>query len=198
MSPTRARLSGHGAFVIPRPGYQLARVDGGPASSLRVTYREESQLVEIGGTEPISEQLLEVLADPSSAAWRIQTDTFACAWPAGFVLADDPDELSAFVLAGENGALIWVSGPMPAERALPIENLADEDQTVRAVADEGENARIDLDYVLDSEPWWQRRYVLRWDGEVLVVSGQARALDEEWVCVALEELTGSLTPTRLN
>jgi len=88
---------------------------------------------------------------------------------------------------------------MPREGALPIENLADEGQNIRAVADEGENVRIDLDYVFEGEPWWQRRYVLAWTADtVLVLSAQAKALDEEVVAAAIDEVAQSIAPSQPN
>lgn len=194
-----ARIVGHGAVVLPRTGYQLERVAGASESTLRVTYGEDAQLLDVSAPEAAASALAEVAPGPLMRAWRIETDTFTCAWPRGLTLADDPDALSAFVLAGPNGALIWASGPMPRERATPIESLADEGQNIRAVADEGDNVRIDLDYVFEGEPWWQRRYVLAWsDDTVLVVSAQAKALDEEVVAAAIDELAQSIAPSHLN
>lgn len=199
MAHTPARLAGHGALVVPRLGYQLERVDGAPESSLRVTCGEESAVLDVRAADADASPLAVVAPGPPTLAWRILTDTYSCAWPLGFVLADDPDGLSSFLLAGERGALMWVSGPMSRERALPIENLADEDQRVRAIADEGENVRIDLDYVHEGEPWWQRRYVLRWGAdEVLVLTAQAMALDEDVVRAAIDELAQTIAPALPN
>lgn len=196
---SRARIVGHGAVVLPRAGYQLERVAGASESTLRVTYGDDAQVLDVSAPEAAESTLAEVAPGPLMRAWRIETDTFACAWPIGLTLADDPDALSAFILAGANGALIWVSGPMPRERALPVENLADEGQNIRAVADEGENVRIDLDYVFEGEPWWQRRYVLAWTADtVLVLSGQAKALDEEVVAAAIDEIAQSIAPSQPN
>lgn len=196
---TPARIVGHGVVVVPRAGYQLERVADASESTLRVIYGENRKLLDVAAPDAAESAFAEVAPGPQMRAWRIETDTFTCAWPRGFTLADDPDALSAFVLAGTNGSLIWVSGPMPRERATPIEGLADEGQNIRAIADEGENVRIDLDYVFEGEPWWQRRYVLAWGAEtVLVLSAQAKALDEDVVAAGIDELAQSIAPSQLN
>lgn len=198
MAKSPARLAGYGALVLPRAGYQLERVEGAE-SSLRVIYGAERGALDVRAADAATSTLAGVLPGPATRAWSIIADTYTCAWPQGFVLADDPDGLSAFLLAGAHDALVWVSGPMPSERALPIETLADEGQNIRAVADEGENARIDLDYVHEGEPWWQRRYVLRWGADdVLVLTAQARALDEDAVCAAIDEVAATIAPSLPN
>jgi hypothetical protein len=194
-----AHLAGHGALVVPRAGYQLERVEGGPDSALRVTNGSERGLLDVRAPERETNPLAEVLLGPPTHAWRIETRAFVCAWPRGFVLADDPDGLSPFLLAGPRDSLVWVSGPMPRERALPIEQLVDEGQRVRAIADAPDSTRLDVDYVVEGEPWWQRRTVLRWDDDtVMVVSAQARMSDEESVCAAVDEVAETLTAAQLN
>ena len=195
---SRARIAGHGLLIAPHEGYQLERLDVGSESALRLTYGNESHVFAAALDSPES-PLAEVAPGPAMRLWRIETDTFGCSWPRGFTLADDPDGLSAFVLSAASGALLWVSGPMPRERTFPVEKLADEGQHIRAIADEGENVRIDLDYVFEGEPWWQRRYVLVWGAEtVLVLSAQAKALDEETASAALDELVQSIAPFHPN
>ena len=202
MAPTRPsppHLVGHGALLIPRAGFRLEHVEGAADSTVRVTYGDESALLDVRAPDASASPLAEVLPGPQTRAWRIETTSYVCALPLGFVLADDPDGFSPFVLDGPEGALVWVSGPMPRDRALPVENLIDEGQTVRGVADAGDNVRVDLDYVFEGEPWWQRRYILAWGkDDVLVLSAQARALDEDTVRVAIDGLVETIAPSQLN
>ena len=109
-----ARIVGHGAVVLPRTGYQLERVAGASESTLRVTYGEDAQLLDVSAPEAAASALAEVAPGPLMRAWRIETDTFTCAWPRGLTLADDPDALSAFVLS--LGPILKVAGqtlPVP-------------------------------------------------------------------------------------
>jgi len=153
------------------------------------------------GVTPEPSANLEVIPSPGASEWRIDLGAYSFAWPEGFELTDDPGELSPFLLAGPRGALIWVAGPLARDQVMPIEKLVDEDQRVRAVADAGDGARIDIDYVVDAEPWWQRRYVRFVPAEpggpdrALVLSAQARAADEDAVREAIDLVERTLALT---
>ncbi|MGZ3424111.1 MAG: hypothetical protein ACXWUG_00890 [Polyangiales bacterium] len=163
------RLRGNGLLVIPKG-----------------KFRFERDAVKTSGDD------VEVLPAPGAGEWRIETPSFSIAWPRGFAIADDPDELSPFLLHGDRDALIWTAGPLPKEKVLPVEKLVDEEQRVRAIADAGDDVRIDLDYVVDGEPWWQRRYLRKVPGGMLVLSAQARAADEDEVRPAIDLLDATL------
>lgn len=199
---TALRLSGFGVTVVPRVPFRIERVADSPETTLRVWSAERESTVDVDairrGEAPIDDAL-EVSEGDEGRGWRIETDVFSCSWPRGFALSSDPDELSTFLLVAANDAMLWISGPLAREKVLPIDQLADEDQTVRAVAETAAgDARLDLDYVLEGELWWQRRYVIAWDeGQALVLSAQSKASDEEWVRDAIDELETSIDRTRV-
>ncbi|UJR84216.1 hypothetical protein [Sandaracinus amylolyticus] len=184
------RLQGFGVVVTPREPYRIERVDDAPETSLQMN----GEIVDVLATERA-----EIgRADRRATEWTIETDELTCAWPLGLAVVSDPDRRSPFLLVGANDAMVWIDGPIARERAWPIESLADEGQTIRAIADtrEGRDARIDLDYVEDGELWWQRRYVLGWgegDAKVIVISAQARAADEDVVCAAIDRIEATIT-----
>ena len=179
----------------PHAGYRIERVAGGPETTLRIARGAASGVIDLAAQAhgEVQSELAEISPGGRSGAWRIETAAFACGWPFGFAIVEDPDALSAFLLVGPNDAMIWVAGPLARTRATPIENLADDGQTVREVAAAGEDARIDLDYTIDDEAWWQRRYAVVWTpGDVLVVSAQARRTDEGATRVAVDLVAQSL------
>jgi hypothetical protein len=169
------RLRGHGVLVIPKAKFRFER-----------------------DVIPVASDDVEVLPAPSALDWRIETSGYSIAWPKGFAIADDPDELSPFLLHGARDALIWIAGPLPRDKVLPIEKLAADDQRVRAIADAGDAVRIDIDYALPSESgpaehWWQRRYVrMLPGGSALLLSAQALASDEDSVRAAIDAIDESL------
>jgi len=191
------RLAGHGSVVVPHAGYRIERVADAAEMTLRIARGAESRAIDL--TAPIDEAaaaLADVSVGSARGAWRIETDLFRCAWPHGFALVDDPDGVSRFLLVGPNDSMLWISGPLAAARATPIEKLVDDGQTVRAVAQREADARIDLDYTFDDEAWWQRRYAIVWSpSSVLVVTAQARRADEELVRAAVDLVAGSIAHT---
>lgn len=200
---TFARLQGHGVIVLPEAPYRIERVPEASETTLRIWRGSpaatggRSAMLEVRdvlrGTE--TTDLAEVSAGATRREWRIETGVASCGWPRGFALSSDPDERSPFLLLGPNDAMVWLAGPIERGRAIPIERLVTEDQTIRAVAEAGDDARIDVDYVHDGEPWWQRRYVLAWNEEqVVVLTGQARLTDEAETRAAVDAVEASISP----
>ena len=180
---------------MPKAPYRIERVPGAPPSRLRIVRGERSEVIDMGDAEAIERaaELLDISQGEPRPSWRIETDAMSCAWPAGFALCSDPDELSPFVLFGADDAMIWIAGPVERAKVTPIEELADEGQTIRAVAQAGERERMDLDYVVDGEPWWQRKYVMPWGtDEALVLTGQARMRGEENTSAAVDAIEATI------
>lgn len=197
MSPRLARLVGHGAIVLPKPGHRIDR-DRGLEGVLHVTTEAGRESVDVAAVlrGDASTAALEIAPGPRGE-WRVVTDAYTCPWPPAWSFADDPDGISPFLFLGARDALIWIAGPLPRAKVTPIEKLAAEGQTIRAVAEAGDNARIDLDYEVDGEPWWQRRYALAFgDDAAVVVSGQARRADEDAVRAAIDDVADRLAPYR--
>lgn len=184
-------------MVLPHAGFRIERVADAAETTLKVWSGAATGVIDV--TAP-ADELASALADISlgggSGQWRIETSVLSCIWPHGLAIVEDPDGVSPFLLIGDNDAMFWISGPLASERATPIENLVDDGQTVRAVAQAGEDARIDLDYVIDDEAWWQRRYALVWSpGKVLVVTAQARLADEVLARAAVDAVAQSIAHT---
>lgn len=193
----QARLQGFGAIVVPKAPYRLERVEDAPDTTLRILREDRSEVVDV--RELARGEATTDLADVSEGdprqSWRIETGVVTCAWPQGFALSWDPDELSPFLLLGPDDAMIWLAGPVDQAKTTPIEKLVVEGQTVRAVAEAGANERIDVDYVIDGERWWQRKYVIAWDeGQALVITAQARVEVEELTAAAVDAIEASLAP----
>lgn len=194
---TPARLQGHGVIVVPRAPYRVERVPEASETMLRIGSGEESAMLDVRdvlrGT--VATDLADVTAGATRREWRIETSVGSCVWPRGFALSSDPDERSPFLLLGPNDAMVWIAGPVERGKAIPIERLVTEDQVIRAVAEAGDDARIDVDYSYDGEPWWQRRYVLAWNEEhVVVLTGQARSTEEAETCAAVDAIEASISP----
>ena len=192
-----ARLQGFGVIVLPKAPYRIERIEGEPDTRLRIFHGEQSGVVDV--REVVRGEERTELADISEGdprqSWRIETGVVTHDWPHGFALSSDPDELSPYVLFGPDDAMIWIAGPVDRARTTPIEKLVAEEQTVRAVAQAGDNERLDVDYVIDDEPWWQRRYVLAWgEGRALVLTAQARAATEETAAEAVDAIERSIAP----
>ena len=157
------------------------------------------------GVVPEGVETIATPGDRGSAAggtrldgtWRIDLGSYSFEWPEGFELTEDPDEISPFLLQGVRDSLLWIAGPLPREKVLPVEKLVEDEQRIRAIADSGDDVRVDIDYVVDAEPWWQRRYVrlIPGGGGALVLSAQARAGDEDAVRAAIELVDRSLRMT---
>lgn len=192
-----ARLQGFGAIVVPKAPYRIERVDDAPDAVLRIGHGDRSETVDVravlGGT--VTTDVADVDEGDPRPRWRIETSVFGCAWPVGFALSSDPDGLSPFLLLGPDDAMIWVAGPVDRAKTTPIEKLVTEDQTARAVASSGDRERIDIDYQVDGERWWQRRYVLAWgEDRTLVLTGQARAAFEAPTSAAVDAIEASIAP----
>jgi hypothetical protein len=200
MATTFTRLSGHGLLVTPRAEFRI-EPSAGTVTTLDIASADGRSVVDVAAVARGEANTASVDVAPGGVAgpWRVETNVFTCAWPAGFAVSSDPDGLSAFLMLGANDAMLWVAGPLDRDKALPIEKLAAEDQTVRAIADLDGNTRIDLDYVVEDELWWQRRYALAWrDDTVLVVTAQARVVDEDSVRAAVDALASSIAPYHAN
>lgn len=192
-----ARLTGFGLVVVPKEPYRIDRVTDAPETTLRVWHGDETAVADV--SRESSTELVEVVRGGPMTEWRIETGVMSCAWPHGFALSSDPDGLSPFILFGPEDAMIWIAGPIEPAKATPIERLATDDQVIRAVAEAGDNARIDVDYEHDGERWWQRRYVIAWgEDRALVLSGQSRVAQEEITRAALDLVEGSIAPATSN
>jgi hypothetical protein len=190
-----ARLQGFGVIVLPKAPYRIARSLEGPETELRIIHGDGSEVVDVTEGEHATE-LADISPGDARERWRIETTVATCAWPPGFDLSSDPDGLSPFLLLGPGDAMVWLSGPVPREKAQPIEKLATPDQKVRAVAEAEGRERIDVDYEVEGEAWWQRRYVIPWgEAKALVISGQARAETEELTALAVDLIERSLEPS---
>jgi hypothetical protein len=191
-------LIGFGATVVPSAPYRIDRVADEPETVLLVATAERSGLVDVADVLRGGETggLVEVRPGDERSRWRVQTEVFTCAWPYEFGLSSDPDGVSPFLLLGPGDAMLWVAGPVDLERASPIEKLADTDQTIRGVAEAEGASRIDLDYELEGEPWWQRRYVVEWgEGQALVLTGQAPVSHETVTREAVDAMDQTLQAT---
>ena len=199
---TLARLAGFGVIVTPRAPFRLDRVDGAATPSvLRIGGDGGGRVVDPRALldAPDPEAPVDVFpGDAAEADWWIETGFVRCRWPAGFGLASDPEERCPFLLLGPEETMVWLEGPFPREKATPIEKLVAPGQTLRAVAEADDAARVDIDYEHDGEPWWQRRYAIAVDTDkVLLATGQARRRHEELVRAAVDLVEHSLerTPT---
>jgi hypothetical protein len=197
LGPTR--LVGHGIVAVPHVPFRIERTPQS-ATTLRVLGEAHDEIVDLAAIargDAVSD-LVDVAPGPSGP-WRIETTIATCCWPDGFAIASDPDDLSPFLLVGPNDAMIWFAGPVPRAKAWPIERLATDDQRVRAVADRGDDARLDVDYVEEGAPWWQRRYVRTWgDDRAVVLTAQARAIDEELARSAIDAVEATLVATQMH
>lgn len=187
-----ARLQGFGVLVLSKAPYRIGRVPDAPETRLRIAHGERSEEVDVSEPREGLTELADVTRGDSAERWRIETTVLTCAWPAGFDLASDPEERSPFLLLGPNDAMVWLSGPVDREQTQPIESLAVSGQTIRAVAQSDDRERIDVDYTIDGDRWWQRRYVVPWtETQDVVVTGQARPATEELTALATD-LVGSV------
>jgi len=196
-APTK--LHGFGAIVEPEAPYRIGRVDGEPETTLRIVHGAGTTVIDVAAIlrEDATTDLADITAGDPMERWRIETTDATCAWPEGFDLASDPDDLSPFLLLGPDDSMVWLAGPVDRATVEPIENLAGEGQRVRAVAEAGDHERIDLDYEADDEAWWQRKYVVPWDdGQAIVITGQARSAMEELTALAVDLVERSLEPHR--
>lgn len=190
-----ARLQGFGVIVLPKAPYRIARVADAPETELRITQGDESEVVDVTEVREGLTDLADISRGDAAERWRIETEAMSCAWPLGFDLASDPDGLSPFLLLGPNDALVWLAGPLAAEKTRPIEQLAAEGQAIREVAHSDDRERLDVDYEADGERWWQRRYVIPWtESESVVISGQSRPSTEELTALAVDLIERSLEP----
>lgn len=191
-----AWLHGHGKIVRPALDCRVERGEDDPILLLeRAGVRETIDV----RSDAIASELCTVEPGTRQGAWRIEASGFACVWPIGFALVADPDSISPFLLLGPGESMIWINGPLERGRAMPIEKLAAPEQRVREVAEAagGVAARLDLDYEEEGERWWQRRYVIEWaasEGRVVIVSAQARPLEEPAVRAAVELVERTLEP----
>ena len=191
-----ARLHGFGVVVVPKAPYRIGRVPDAPDTRLRIAHGDRSEAIDVADGPAVTD-LADVTAGDPAPRWRIETSLTSCAWPLGFDLASDPDGLSPFLLLGPEDAMVWLAGPLAREKTQPIEKLVAEGQRVRAVAHSGDCERIDVDYEVEGEGWWQRRYVVPWtDTETIVVTGQARAATEELTALAVDLIERSIEPYR--
>ena len=168
--------------MVPFPGFRIERESGDLV--LRVERIGGAGIVDVSSP---SGELVDVETGTHPGAWRIETTVFSCRWPEGFALAHDPSAMSPFLLLGPADAMLWIDGPIQAARATPIEKLAAPGQNVREVRESADAARIDLDYLEDGVRFWQRRVVVRWSEEkVLVLSAQAPKASEKLAQAALD------------
>ena len=194
----RPRLHGFGLTVVPVAPYRIELAAVAPTTRLRLIGVDQTETLDVRDVlaGACTTELAEVRGGDPRERWTIETAVARCAWPEGFALCSDPDGLSSFLLHGPGDALIWLAGPLDQAKTLPVEKLADDEQTIRAVAQTGDDHRIDLDYEVDGERWWQRRYVRAWaEDRTLLISAQARAEAEPLTGAAVDLVEATLEPT---
>ncbi|WP_435008832.1 hypothetical protein P12x_000081 [Tundrisphaera lichenicola] len=216
-----ARVSGFGWTLVPDVPFRFERV-ADRARAIRairstpegdraalVDFTADAPEIRLdAGTGDLAE-VFELLPGPGFDHWRIETSLYSARWPDGFALTSSPDPLPVFDLHGPDGSLLYIQGPTPRRRILPITSLAQPGQVIRgrgAFSGLGDLFRrlsgppgwskADLDYEFEGVPWRQAYRVVPYDQvHALLVTSQAPEMWAELASRATDELASSLTPT---
>ncbi len=199
-----ARLSGFGWTLLPHAPYRFERASDEPPTvvahhgphRVTLTFDWNPPGIVLSEGTPSLEEVLDLLEGPALDYWRIETTVFAARWPAGFDLASPPAESKPpFDLHGPGGALVWVQGPVSAERLPPVPEMAGAGQTVRRHGQAAYGSWVELDYLHEGVPWRQSHRVVPFEGTyALVVTAQAPAQLASVAEAAADEVASTIAP----
>jgi hypothetical protein len=207
MGHVYARLTGFGMTLIPVWPYTFDRVEHRPGS-VRVTRWEgdTAHTAVVAGPADIEltnagspGEVVEVLAGPAEAGWRIETSPFSVDWPAGFSIDSPPadDSSSPFLLFGPAGSAIYLQGPYGRDRIPPPAQLVGPGQTLVDQQSEAAFDVVELAYEHDGDGWRQSHHLVDLDDEHrLVITAQTPATHGGQVRAAAELMARSVTVTR--
>lgn len=189
-----ARIAGHGVALVPRAPFLIRRTEQGvfvrhdDLSADIITPEGGGMRYRLGAGTQDLRAVVQPVDINHQGAFRIETQTFVCAWPEGFALAS-PDREGPFLfdLVGEEsleGALMFVAGPYASDLCPSIDALCGETQqevkrgTTRTL--DGEVEYIEVAYEHRGETWRQQHHRFPAKGDhvfVLTAQGPEASFD---------------------
>ncbi len=115
---------------------------------------DDGTRVVLGGAQELGD-LGEVHAGPTTRRWEIASSKgFAGEWLDGYnLLTTDEDTTWPFELIGFDGSMLYVRGPMPADRVPAAQDLAVGDQRLVREESAGDTPFVELAYDLEGQEW---------------------------------------------
>lgn len=187
------RLIGHGHAVVPYPPFRATRY----GQDVAIEAQGKALVLTAGGGSVVASPpdavgvVADVEVESASGDWRLQTSLYSCAWPSPYVLHSTPD-FPGFDLVGPNGELVFVQGPLKADRVPELEHAVSPGQRLIGTGTLAWSCRwIDVACEHDGTHWRQRLLQVPYgDDAFVLVTGQAT---EEFAGAAAEAANLSAT-----
>jgi hypothetical protein len=173
--PDTFKLGNARAFLTVLPGDFVSEET--PFERVQATIRRGRSGTEVqlgGGVEDV-EILARLETGPLTRHWAVETEHYACRWPAGLGLASTPSEAAwPFEFYGPNGAFVFLRGPLRGEQVPTPQQMVGEAQEVIDQEVTGNGLRMDLEYTHEGAVWQQRHHWVGFGQEtVVLLTGQA-------------------------
>jgi hypothetical protein len=173
-----ARISGFGWTVVPYAPFQCESVADRPRA-LIVQHESMGACVSVESGRPEFElaagtasihDVADVMRGPAGDHWRIETTVFMIRWPAGFAVWSSA-KAPGFDLLGPHDTMIYLQGPVPAERVPPVEQMVAADQTMVEAGSDW----VEVQYEHEGIAWRQKHRLVPLENYRMLVTAQGPA-----------------------
>ena len=176
-------LSGFSLHLLPFTPFRAGQGEAGPASldilHFAATGDQFARVTADGNggfTSNVDQNtssvydVVEISTGPALPKWIIETSVFTCDWPVEYEVASStfPQEATIIDLFGSNQEQIYIQtcGQIPTLRQMPVRGQ-------RIVSIDDSAGSIELQYIHQNLPWYQRHQVVPLGEQALLVSCQA-------------------------
>lgn len=156
-----AAQDGQGQKVLIVPGAQarsgdftLEKLEEDGMAGWVLQQQDDGTRVVLGESQDLG-GLAEVDAGPTKQAWEIRSDKgYAGRWVEGYnILSTDAETTWPFELIGHDGSMVYVRGPMPADRVPDADGLAVGDQRLVRDETDTDSPLVELAYEHAGDEW---------------------------------------------
>jgi hypothetical protein len=185
MAHVLARLSGFGWTLLPFFPFRFERVAGRPRAVrvIRDDKLRREAVFDLEGRPEVSllagtanaEEVAELSPSKVGDDFRVETSVFTAAWPDGFAItSSEPGTPCPFDYLGDDGALIFMQGPVAQARVARLDSMCAPGQRIIDGGAHPTGSWVEFAYEHNGSAHVQRHTTVAWgSGNALIVTAQA-------------------------
>lgn len=195
-----ARPDGDGQKVLVAPGekscsgpFELTKLEEAGMEGWVLQQDDDGTRAVLGESKTLG-NLADISEGSETRQWELTSAKgYTGRWLEGYnVLVTDDSSTWPFELIGHDGSMVYVRGPMPADRVPNAEDLAVQDQRLVRDETDSDNPWVELAYDHDGQEWRLSYHFVELDNATLAVCTQVSADGAEAAQERASEFAASL------